>query len=537
LSHALLRRIAVGSGALTIALTTALSGVALADQAPAGSAATAQQQADQPKADIGVSIKFDKSAYNSGDQVTGSITITNRGAALVPAVRLVASPTNLKWQIKDAESIWLNGPGVPIAPGANEVRTFTGTILDPTKPIAAVAIVRLYEPDDLTFRDDTTATVTPDKGAVDGNLYFDANGNGHYDQGEGLAGVKITISDGTPSHAKPTQTTDKDGHFAFTGLATGTYVASYEGLNGFVTDGANWTVDDQGKPLFVQARHPNTDTLKATVALGATTYAPGDTAKITVKLTNSGDQPLSGITESCNAFGHPNQLNGVGDGWGDLRQGKAGVTVAAHSTLTVDVTEQVPAEAGDWGFTGLECAFGNSYGTVFTNFAIASVPGAVIPTAVLNLVYDKNKDGHRAPVAGVKVYLTDDVTKKVVADAVTDSAGNATFASLPASLYEIGLVGPWQVAADQGQGTTWTSISAKQGPTTVLVEPGPDQSDPTATPPTTPTTEAPVSPAAQASPALAYTGVADVATLTVVALGILLAGIGLVVLSRRRRTS
>jgi hypothetical protein len=88
------------------------------------------------------------------------------------------------------------------------------------------------------------------------------------------------------------------------------------------------------------------------------------------------------------------------------------------------------------------------------------------------------------------------------------------------------------VAGDKGQGTTWPSIRALHGPTAVAVEPGPDQPDPTAT---TPTTEVPVSPVAEASPTpeLAYTGVADVATLTVVALGALVAGIGLMVLSRR----
>ena len=192
MTHVLLRRIAVGSGALTIALTMALSGVAAADETPTSDGSSVQQHADQPAPKFDVSIKFDQPSYHSGDTVTGSIKITNTGDALVPAVRLVASPDNLKWDIKDWQSIWLNGPGVAMAPGATEVRTFTGSILDPNKPIKGVAIVRVYEPVDSAFRAEDTATVTPTKGGIVGTLYGDANGNGKYDQGEALSGVQVT---------------------------------------------------------------------------------------------------------------------------------------------------------------------------------------------------------------------------------------------------------------------------------------------------------------------------------------------------------
>jgi hypothetical protein len=422
---------------------------------------------------------------------------------------------------------------VDIDPGQSVVVTATGTIQDSKIQTISMYVQVWADSTKPALTANAYAYVIAGRGSVDGTLYFDANGNGRYDQGEGLAGVKIKISGGAPYQDVPPQTTDRDGHFAFTDVPFGSYYAQYDGLGDLVAGVADWTVSDQAKTLLVEARHKIADSLKASVGLDATTYAPGDTAKITVTLTNSGDHALSGITEICNGVGDPNELNGYGDGWGNLPRGKAGVTVPAHSTLTVDATEKVPAEAHDWGFTGLECAFGQSdFDSVFTNYAVASVPGAVVPTAVLSLGYDKNDDGHPLPVTGVKVYLTDDVTKKIVASAVTDSAGNATFASLPAGLYEIGLVGPWQVAGDKGQGTTWPSIRALHGPTAVAVEPGPDQPDPTAT---TPTTEVPVSPVAEASPTpeLAYTGVADVVTLTVVALGALVAGIGLMVLSRR----
>lgn len=46
--HALLRRIAVGSGALTVALSMALGGMAAACEAPSGGVANAQPSGDQP---------------------------------------------------------------------------------------------------------------------------------------------------------------------------------------------------------------------------------------------------------------------------------------------------------------------------------------------------------------------------------------------------------------------------------------------------------------------------------------------------------
>jgi LPXTG-motif cell wall-anchored protein len=180
----------------------------------------------------------------------------------------------------------------------------------------------------------------------------------------------------------------------------------------------------------------------------------------------------------------------------------------------------------------LSCRFGETgFDEVVAYGVLADVPGKVIPSVALTLVYDKNSDGNTVPVTGVKAYLTDKVTNKIVAAAVSDSAGSATFATLPAGLYEIGLVGPWRTAGTQG--TIWPT---RMGSTNISVEPGPDQPDPTAHPTNPPTTNVPVSPAAQASPTLADTGVEDVFSLSLAAGGALGLGVGLL-LSRRRRTS
>ncbi|MFI9381059.1 SdrD B-like domain-containing protein [Kutzneria sp. NPDC052558] len=524
MTHTLLRRIAVGSGALTIALTTALSGVAAADETPTGDGSSVQQHTDQPTPKFDVSIKFDHPSYHSGDTVTGSIKITNTGEALVPAVRLVAGSDNLKWDIKDWQSIWLNGPGVAMAPGATEVRTFTGSVIDPSKPIKGWAIVRVYEPVDSTFRADDAATVTPTTGSIHGTLYGDVNGNGKFDKGEGLSGVQVTITGGVPSKTLPAAQTDADGKFAFKDIPSGPYTASFGATQGYVLPAAQWQVDDKALEVTVQGRRPVADTLKASVKLNADTYAVGDTAHVTVTLTNSGDYNLAGITAACDRSGESHAMGGDLSGWGDLAIGQRGVTVLAHGTVTVDVTSPVPAEAHRYGYTDLSCDFGQfpAYPEgVHAEMVLARVTGAVASVEG-TLLHDKTA------VAGVKIYLTDHIVKKIVASTVTDAAGKYKFTGVPAGLYDIGLVGPWKLVDSQ----PWTLFEGDNPGADIAVAPGQDQPDPSPTTPTAPTTPAP-----QASPVLANTGAADVATLTGAAIGALVIGLTLVLLSRRRRTS
>jgi hypothetical protein len=580
LSYALLRRIAVGSGALTIALTTVLGGVAVADESPATdtpaatsspatptsdaptpsesptssspttssseptpstsssaeptpskSAAQPKDEAPAPKLDV--TAKFDKSMWVWDEEVTGSITITNTGTGPAKHVSYWGSGYNATFTFTGIPPN--SGPveiGKDLAPGESFVVTAKGTIQDRNNRYVDLFAQVWLDRTQNSINASAYASVIPGRGDVKGTLYFDKNGNGRYDQGEGLAGIRVSASGGTVYHQEPTQTTDSDGHFAYTNIPFGDYGASFDGLTDLVAQYIGWTVGDQPQTVFIEARPKVTDELAASVKLNSNTYAGGDTAHITVTLTNKGDRSLHAVTERCNGIGDANQLSGFSDGWGDLRDGHAGVSVPAHSTITIEVTEQVPVEARDWGYTALSCRFGETgFDEVVADAALASVPGKVIPSVALTLVYDKNSDGNTVPVTGVKVYLTDYVTKKIVASAVSDSAGSATFTSLPAGLYGIGLVGPWKTAGEQA--TIWPT---RMGSVTISVEPGPDQPDPTVNP-TNPTTNVPVSPAAQASPALAYTGVADVLGLSLAAGAALVLGVGLVLLSRRRRVN
>ncbi|MBB5892450.1 hypothetical protein ACFFS4_17100 [Kutzneria kofuensis] len=84
----------------------------------------------------------------------------------------------------------------------------------------------------------------------------------------------------------------------------------------------------------------------------------GDAAHVTVTLKNSGDRALGGITVMCNRIGNSNELNGRTGGWGDLQWTRPGVTVPAHGTISLDVTEVVPDGARGYGYVVVRCDFG-----------------------------------------------------------------------------------------------------------------------------------------------------------------------------------
>jgi hypothetical protein len=549
LSYALSRRIAVGSGALTIALMTALGGMAAADETPTvdtptssapatpsdKAAVKAQPNADQPVPTMNLAVKFDKAAYGSGDDVSGSVTIKNTGPVDAHGLHMSVYGTNLSsWNVERESEFWPSQPGVDIAAGNTLVLKFTANISKPDAPIKMTADLQAdpNNPNTITQQDTATATVTKAFGSGDGTLYYDANGNGAYDQGEGLANIDVKINGGVPSHDEPATKTDANGKFSVTDIPAGNYSLTFDGLGDLVAPSVGLRIGQQPQHILVQARHKVSDTLKATVALNADTYAVGDIAHVTVTLTNSGDHALTGLTAMCNRIGDPNQLSGRSDGWGDLRDGH-GVTVPAHSTVTIDATEPVPNDAHRYGYTALACEFGqfNEYywdGVTRSNVAYAHVPGAVANV-------EGKLETTKAAVPGVKLYLTDHISKKLVASTVTAADGTYSFAGLAAGIYDIGLVGPWKLT--DGEAPWWPFFEGDNPGRNILIEPGPNQPDPTVNQTNPPTTNVPISPAAQASPVLAYTGVADVFGLSLAAGAALVIGVGLVLLSRRRRTS
>ncbi len=56
-------------------------------------------------------------------------------------------------------------------------------------------------------------------------IFFDANGNGVADPGEGIPGVKVTLTDGT---TRAVTYTDANGNYTFGDLAAGSYTVAVD---------------------------------------------------------------------------------------------------------------------------------------------------------------------------------------------------------------------------------------------------------------------------------------------------------------------
>jgi hypothetical protein len=86
------------------------------------------------------------------------------------------------------------------------------------------------------------AIVSQNKSTLSGTVYFDANANHFFDQGEsGIGGVTITLT-GTDNQGNAinlTTVTDSNGFYFFSGLNPGTYSVTKTPPSGYIDDAAN----------------------------------------------------------------------------------------------------------------------------------------------------------------------------------------------------------------------------------------------------------------------------------------------------------
>jgi hypothetical protein len=167
-------------------------------------------------------------------------------------------------------------------------------------------------------------------------------------------------------------------------------------------------------------------------------------------LTNTGLGPIEHIRAWCNGIGNEHFLDGTADGWGPLRWHTDGGTVAPGETKVIDVTDTVPAAAGDVGFVGAPCLFGPEL--LLGNpgdFATANIIGRKGKREG-RLTTDLDGDGtFDDVVADTKVVLINRHTGKPVAKTRTNADGDFEFVDVPANVYELRVVGPWQAADDE----------------------------------------------------------------------------------------
>jgi hypothetical protein len=489
-------------------------------------------------ADLRLSVWFDKTAYVAHEQITAHARITNVGTAPAAEAR-VDSTGNL------SNAYWTPLP--PIEPGQAVESSVTGLVTTESGPLVLTITVQLLgDAQDANPADNTVTASVPItyvRGSYRGTVYGDRNGNRVMDPGEALPGILVAISGGNPI-VQRSAVTDAGGHFAFTDLPAGAYspwVSStewYLPTTGFeVTGSADPDVLIRGTPMVSLW-------LSASAAFTRGSYRVNDLAHLSMTLTNRGTALVAGVTADCRAY-PTGQVNA-----GELTEGGPGVAVPAGATRRVELTVRITTEAAAEGSLRVWCSVGappHLNGTANAVRATARIPGGLAPKVVgyLGLFRYKPQLGSpvSTPLPGVKVYLRDQVTGRVVTRAVTDAEGNFAFYRVPADIYDVGVVGPWRlvytdpefVVRDGENGLDPYPYNQHR----LYVVPGPDQADPDSAPPSgsrpapAGTVVAKPRPVAAPPGGLATTGIG----VTWLALGGLLTvviGAGLVLGTRRR---
>ncbi|MET0236236.1 MAG: SdrD B-like domain-containing protein [Kibdelosporangium sp.] len=521
-----------------------------------------RQGQDGKYANLRVTAEFDKQAYESGDLVHVKLTVANVGEKDAEEVRIHhdswSNPTSLVVDNNTLGDLSSFGSGARIAAGTTRILDVTGTIQAPdsgvvtwTGDASMKGNADSYLPNN---HFDISASVTITTGDYSGRIYGDANGNGKFDDGEGLGGILVQISGGAPP-TFTSQATKPDGGFAFAALSTGQYWVGFEDPAGrwvpLGESGNGFDTIQLGKSghvgVLIKAVRPLSDSLVPTLAFTKDSYVEGETAHLTVTLVNNGTVDLTSVKATCRSEA-PNGLIG-GPGWGALDNAAEGVTVPAGTTRVFDVSEKVPAGSREAGGMFASCSFG-AHGHPEAGhphvFVRARVPGA-IGSGTGRLVQPLEGDESEYPASGdpiadTKVVVLDGFTHLPVAKTRTDSDGKFSFNGLPAGQYELVVVGPWKFLHENGRvfhisesGSSRGDILLVPGP--VREDPFPDTPQPQQPVPSEPERPAPAQPQGSVVPvALALTGT-SAGGHAVLSIALVLIGFGMVMASRSRPTT
>ena len=483
--------------------------------------------AEEPGVDLVVTASFDKASYQSAEDATLTVTITNVGAAPATgvAVQAIGDPDYpvAAWGAFDP-----TGPGGSVGPGEEVVLTVTARPFDPGDGISQTVRVSSTEPDQ--FEQDNEVRIAA--GGTDETcdlaivLYGDADRDGRFDQGEALVGVVVAVyGTGGSFNAR----TGGDGRVQFTDIPCHSYSYRIKLSAGWLAVAAE---DIKTRPgvlaeQVVRAVRNEAVALAATIKLDRDVYAPGDPVRERVTVTNRGPVEVAGILATCGQIGPENELYSIG--WGDLDPsvGK-GLRLGPGETRSFEFAGTVPPQAWDWGFVVLRCNFaiagGRDGASAEDRAAVPGGRGSLSGTLA---------GADRVVLPGVKVMLTDQATGVIAARAVTGADGRFQLPECAAGEYELRLVGPWRFTVVTMMVQVFAGRNQDLGEFKVL--PGPSQPDPDVvpTPPVPPVAPAEPVPQAAVRPAnLADTGV-SVRELTLVAVLLLTAGGALAFAGRR----
>ncbi|MEU0879891.1 SdrD B-like domain-containing protein [Lentzea sp. NPDC005914] len=417
-------------------------------------------------ADLRGTVKFEKDRYESHEIVRMWLTVTNVGGQTAERARLEHRLQSLDVPDEQWGDFRPYGPGTRIPAGESRTFEVTGKIHDFRDGRLTVSRWLDYlgrpNPHNSYFSGDVEVVQT--RGDLTGVVYADANGNGQQDPGETAPFVVVEANGGAPYGYLKT-TTDVFGRFSFKDVPSGDYLIRYTLADGWIVHVEGDDPPSRVEPgaavkLVARAERPYRETLKSSVVLDKSTYAVGDIAKITIKLTNTGNREISGIQAGCNRVGDANHLGGSDEdpmtGWGDLSFWGKGVTVTPGETKTLVVTEKVPKASRNKRRVVISCDFEPNPGYNTDGpygFDWASVPGG--SGGITGPLYYDRDNNHRVDpgeaIANTRILLlTDKEDGLTVAETTSDALGNVRFEKIPPGEFWLWVDGPWKFDGEWG---------------------------------------------------------------------------------------
>jgi hypothetical protein len=307
-------------------------------------------------------VEFDKPTYRTGDLVNASFTVTNVGIAPITRVRVAHFFDNPDELVFDPRQ-WAgfsHANGVTLEPGASHTVHLSGHQHRGESDAATLSGFVYDLSGGSLGQFSSAAKVSKTYGRASGIAFGDKNGNGSFDEGEELPGAELSWTYAHNWQEKYTTTANSYGHFTFPAIPTVRYRTDNTKQGSWVIVTRFIDVDDSdtNDKLRMRAVRPLAGELSAKMKFHRDSYRPGETAHVSITLTNAGFLPLTGIVAGCNRAGNDHALNGTGPGWGDLAYLAGGVTVEAGQTKTFEVSETVPDAARASGYVEVYCDFG-----------------------------------------------------------------------------------------------------------------------------------------------------------------------------------
>ncbi|MFT7837889.1 hypothetical protein Q5530_17270 [Saccharothrix sp. BKS2] len=403
--------------------------------------------------DLAVTATLDRDEYAPGSEVGAEVVVRNNGPVAARDVR---------FQVEGDLRLFVSGqrltdlPGPTIEPGGTWTARVVGRPRDPRAASirfgVGVSTGPRYAPDlDPTPRDNHAAdgaAVPQGRGSVSGVVFRDTDGDGRFDEGEGVAGRSVVAEGGAPAWA-PSATTDATGRFSFgTDVPAGAYLISSPGSGSDVVaaPAARFTVTDGAThDLRLPLVPPVSTALSASVSLDGTAYRAGQAVTARITLTNRGTTALRGVVAVCDtgrgflAPTDPDMAAFAPDG--------PGVVIDRGRSRTLVLTEPLPADAVAAGQVTISCRFGDAgrntagYRLAFGQARVDGAFGALTGTVLL-----RGSTGRETPLTGARVVALDQRTGLTAASATSDSKGRFTFARLPRGTTKLLVLGAYAPA-------------------------------------------------------------------------------------------